>query len=85
MDDLIIIDYGCVCEVWIVFNDWYGDYKMGYGEFKKYLKNYLFDYEFVFGMDAKRICEEVGDVVSVEVGSVFLLLLFVDEGSEMWD
>lgn len=84
-DDLTIIDYGRAREARIVSNDRYGDHKMGHGELKKYLKNHLFDYEFVFGTDAKRIREEVGDVASVEVGSAFLPPPPVDEGSETWD
>jgi len=84
-DDLTIIDYGRAREAQIVSNDRYGDHKMGHGELKKYLKNHLFDYEFVFGTDAKRIREEVGDVASVEVGSAFLPPPPVDEGSETWD
>ena len=84
-DDLTIIDYGRAREARIVSNDRYGDHKMGHGELKKYLKNHLFEYEFVFGTDAKRIREEIGDVANVEVGSAFLPPPPVDEGSETWD
>ena len=84
-DDLTIIDYGRARDARIVSNDRYGDHKMGHGELKKYLKNHLFEYEFVFGTDAKRIREEIGDVANVEVGSAFLPPPPVDEGSETWD
>ena len=70
-DDLKIIDYAREREARIISNDRYNDHKMGVGSLKAYLKSHLFDYEFVFGTDKKRI-EHQAEAVEVCVGSKYL-------------
>ena len=70
-DDLKIIDYAREREARIISNDRYNDHKMGVGSLKAYLKSHLFDYEFVFGTDKKRI-EHQAEAIEVCVGSKYL-------------